>query len=53
MRLPDAGDRYEAGAIVEDLHSIFEVATITGGEGRNTLVVGDADGLITVGGSRS
>ena len=53
MRLPDAGDRYEAGAVVEDLHGIFEEASITGGTHRNTLVVGDADGRITVGGRRS
>ena len=52
MRLPDAGDRYAAGAVVEDLRGIFEKASISGGTGRNTLVVGDADGEISVGGSK-
>ena len=49
MRLPDGADRYTATSIVEDLKGIFEVAVITGGDSRNILVVGDADGLITVG----
>ena len=54
MRLPDTGDRYASGgtaatrAIVEQIKGIFEEARITGGEGRNILVVGDADGRISV-----
>ena len=31
MRLPDKGDRYAAGAIVEVLGGIFETAQISGG----------------------
>lgn len=49
MRLLDTADRYRAGAIVEDLKSIFEVAEISGGGGRNILVIGDVDGSVGVG----
>ena len=50
MQLPDVGDRFAAGAVVEDLKGIFEEAQITGGDSRNIIVVGDSDGHITVGG---
>ncbi|HEX7949352.1 MAG TPA: hypothetical protein VF494_03305, partial [Candidatus Limnocylindrales bacterium] len=49
MALPDQADRYAAGAVVENLGSIFENAQISGGNGRNILVVGDSDGKISVG----
>ena len=47
--LTDAGDRYAAGTIVEDLDGLFEKAEITGGAGNNTLVVNDRDGVVRVG----
>src|SRR5207302_7601086 len=50
MSLPDTGDRWAAGTIVEDLHGIFQIAQLTGGNGRNIMVVGDSDGKITVAG---
>ncbi|HEX4527586.1 MAG TPA: hypothetical protein VH108_12695 [Gaiellaceae bacterium] len=51
MRLQDTGDRYAAGATVENLKGIFENAVINGGEARNIIVVGDGDGKISVGGA--
>ena len=47
--LTDPGDRWAAGATVEDLKDIFEKAEIDGGTGNNTIVVNDLDNLIKVG----
>ena len=47
--LTDAGDRWAAGAIVENLKNQFEVARINGGSGNNTLVVNDLNSQIRVG----
>ncbi|MHC4561200.1 MAG: hypothetical protein ACYS8X_00330 [Planctomycetota bacterium] len=49
--LLDRGDRYAAGAEVEDLGGLFETATLTGGSSNNIIVLGDRDGSITVGGA--
>ena len=51
VELTDAGDRYAAGAVVEDLKGLFEQAEITGGSGNNTLVVNDRDNVVRVGNS--
>ena len=48
--LADAGDRYAVGATLEDLAGIFEAAILRGGVGNNTLVVGDFDNTVFVGG---
>src|SRR5439155_5247941 len=44
------GDHYASGAVVEDLHGLFEAAILTGGTGNNTLVVNDSDNTVYVGG---
>ena len=44
------GDRWAAGATVENIKGIFEAATLTGGAGKNSFVINDFDGAITVGG---
>ena len=45
------GDRYDATAVVEDTHNIFEEAVLTGGDGNNTLVVNDSDGHLNINGA--
>lgn len=45
----DFADHYDAGAEVEDLKNIFEFAALTGGAGNNRIMVGDVDGIVTVG----
>ena len=49
LRFGSRGDRWTAASVVEDLRFIFEEAELLGGEGRNVMVVGDADGFVTVG----
>ena len=44
------GDRYDAGAIVENIKGIFEKAVLTGGDRNNTLVVNDSDNTVYVDG---
>ena len=45
-----SGDRYAAGATVEEIKGIFEQAYLTGGEANNTLAVSDPDNVFYVGG---
>ena len=51
LRFPYVGDYWTLSTIVEDLKFIFEEAELTGGDGRNVMVVGDSDGVIRVGGA--
>lgn len=44
-----SGDQFASASEYENLRGIFEVARITGGDGDNTLVVGDVDGKIRLG----
>lgn len=44
-----SGDQFASASEYENLRSIFEIARITGGDGENTLVVGDVDGKIRLG----
>jgi hypothetical protein len=48
-----SGDQYASTDEVENLNSIFEVATITGGSSANTITVGDVNGLVSVPGNSS
>ena len=50
--LLDAGDRFAAGAVVENLKGQFERAEIKGGAGNNTFVVNDLNREIRGGGER-
>jgi len=40
LMMPDLGDRFASGAVIEDLAGIFENAILVGGPGNNTMVVG-------------
>ncbi len=51
LRFPYVGDYWTLSTIVEDLKFIFEQAELSGGDGRNVIVVGDSDGQIRVGGA--
>ena len=44
------GDRYDAGATVENIKGIFEKAVLTGGDHNNTLVVNDSDNTVFING---
>ncbi len=44
------GDRYDAGATVENIKGIFEKAVLTGGDHNNTLVVNDSDNAVVING---
>ena len=44
------GDRYDAGATVENIKGIFEKAVLTGGDHNNTLVVNDSDNSVVING---
>ena len=47
---PVTADAWAAGAVAENLGGLFGTAILTGGSGRNVIVVGDLDGKITIGG---
>lgn len=51
LTITNRGDRCAAGATVENLSRIFEIAVLAGGVGNNTMVLGDMDRTITVGNS--
>ena len=51
LNIASKGDRYAIGAVAEDLKGIFEKAVLTGGDGNNTIVIGDRDGVVLVGNS--
>ena len=47
--IPDSFSRFAAGGTVESLGGIFEFAEISGSTDRNLLIVGSADGVVSVG----
>ena len=44
-------ENYQADAEVEDITGLFARAEISGGDGNNTIVVGDSDNQLNVGGT--
>ena len=46
-----SGVDFSAGAVAEDLMGIFQFAQITGISGPHTYLIGDADGIVAIGGA--